>query len=141
MSQIEREASRNGKRQENGLPSEHLEIQPSKHLDFNTLRAVLNMWPSELYVVVQLPSHVWLFVIPWTAHTRLLCSPVSPRACSTRVHWVSDAIQPYPPASPFFCPHSFPVSESFSMSWLFSSGGQSVRAATSALVFPISIHG
>ena len=43
MSQREREASRNGKRQENGLPSEHLEIQPSKHLDFNTLRAVLNM--------------------------------------------------------------------------------------------------
>ena len=31
------------KRQENGFSPEHLEIQPSKHLDFNTLRAVLNV--------------------------------------------------------------------------------------------------
>ena len=42
MSQREQESSRSGKRQENGFSSEHLEIQPSKRLDFKTLRAVLN---------------------------------------------------------------------------------------------------
>ena len=36
-------------------------------------------WPI---VVVQLLSHVWLFVTPGTQHTRLLCFPLSPGICS-----------------------------------------------------------
>ena len=35
-----------------------------------------------MVVVVQSLNHVWLFVIPWTAHTRLLCPPLSPGVCS-----------------------------------------------------------
>ena len=38
----------------------------------------------------------------------------------------------------FFCLQSFPASESFPMSWLFASGGQSIRA--SASVLPMSIQ-
>ena len=39
----------------------------------------------------------------------------------------------------FFCLQSFPVLGSFSMSWLFPSGGQSIVA--SASILPMSIHG
>ena len=41
-------------------------------------------------------------------------------------------------AAPFSCPQSFPSLESFSVSCLFPSGGQSIRA--SASVFPMNIH-
>ena len=40
---------------------------------------------------------------------------------------------------PFSCLQSFPASGSFLMSWLFSSGGQSIEA--SASVLPINIQG
>ena len=38
------------------------------------------------------------------------------------------------------CPQSFPASESFLMSWVFTSGGQSIGASISASVLPIEIH-
>ena len=38
------------------------------------------------------------------------------------------------------CPQSLPASESFLMSRLFASGGQSIRASASASVFPVSIQ-
>ena len=41
----------------------------------------------------------------------------------------------------FSCPQSFPTSGSFPMSWLFTLGGQSIRAPTSAWVLPMSIQG
>ena len=52
----------------------------------------------------------------------------------THVPWVNDAIQPYLPLSILFssCLQSFPASGSFLMSWLFSSGGQSIGASASA---------
>jgi len=58
----------------------------------------------------------------------------------THVHWVNNAIQPCQPVlSPFFsCPQSFPTSGSFPISWLFTSGGQSIGA--SASVLPINIQ-
>ena len=37
-----------------------------------------------------------------------------------------------------FCPQSFPASGSFPMSWLFTSGGQSIRASALASVPPNS---
>ena len=44
--------------------------------------------------------------------------------------------------TPFFpCPQSFPASGSFPMSWLFASGGQSIRASVSASVLPMNIQG
>ena len=57
----------------------------------------------------------------------------------THVHWAGDAIQPSQPLSPFSsCPQSFPASGSFPVSWLFTLGGQSIRA--SASVHSMSIH-
>ena len=44
-------------------------------------------------------------------------------------------------AAPCFCLQSFSASESFSMSWLFASGGQStVASASAASVLPMSIR-
>ena len=45
------------------------------------------------------------------------------------VHWVGDAIQPSHPVALFSCLQSFPESETFPMSWLFPSGGQSIGAS------------
>ena len=57
-----------------------------------------------------------------------------PEFAQTHVHWVSDAIQPSHPVTPFSsCPQSLSASESFPMSWLFASGGQSIRALSSTL--------
>ena len=39
------------------------------------------------------------------------------------------------------CPQSFPASGSFPISWLFASGGQSIRASTLAPVLPMNIQG
>ena len=38
------------------------------------------------------------------------------------------------------CPQFFPTSWSFSGSWLFTSGGQSIGASASASVLPMNIH-
>ena len=39
------------------------------------------------------------------------------------------------------CPQSFPASENFPMSWLFTSGGQIIGTSASASVFPMNIQG
>ena len=39
-----------------------------------------------------------------------------------------------------FCPQSFPASRSFPVSWLFTLGGQSIRASDSASVLPMNIQ-
>ena len=50
-------------------------------------------------------------------------------------------------ATPFFCLQSFPASGSFTMSWLFASGGQSIGASASVLSvniqgwFPLGLTG
>ena len=48
---------------------------------------------------------------------------------------ISSSVVPFP-----FCLQSFPASGSFPMSWLFTSGGQSIGASLSA-VFPMNIQG
>ena len=57
------------------------------------------------------------------------------------VHWVDDAIQPsHPLSTP--SPPAFSLSQqTFPMSWLFASGGQSTGASVSALVLPVNIQG
>ena len=44
-------------------------------------------------------------------------------------------------ASFSLCPQSFPVSRSFPISQLFTSGGQSIGASASTLVLPMNIQG
>ena len=49
----------------------------------------------------------------------------------THVHWVNDAIQKsHPLSSPSLHLQSFPASRFFPVSWLFTSGGQSIGAST-----------
>ena len=57
----------------------------------------------------------------------------------THIHWVSDAIPPSHPLFPLLLlPSIFPnIRGSFSMSWLFTSGGQSIGASASVLLMNI----
>ena len=66
----------------------------------------------------------------------------SPELAQTHIHRVGDAIQPSHPVIPFSsCLQSFPASQSFPMSRLFASRGQSIGASASPSVLPMNIHG
>ena len=95
----------------------------------------------EIVVIVQSLSHVWLLVIPWIS--RFPGPLLSPGVCSNS-YPVSQSCHPTISSSiaPFSSyPQSSPLSESFPMSWLFASCGQSVRALASASVLPMNIQG
>ena len=62
-----------------------------------------------------------------------------PEFVPTHVHWVSDVIHLILRHPLLSYPQSFPESGSFPMSWLFTSGGQSIGA--SASVLPVNIQG
>ena len=74
-------------------------------------------------------------------HSRLPCPP-PPGICSNScplscMHpTISSSVVPFSS-----CPQSFPTSGSFPMSWLFASGGQSIRVSASASVLPMNIQG
>ena len=74
-------------------------------------------------------------------HTRLPCPSLSPGVCSNSnpLNWwfhptISSSV------TLFSFPQSFPATGSFTMSWLFSSGGQSIGASASAPVLSMSIQ-
>ena len=74
-------------------------------------------------------------------HARLPCPSLSPGVCSNSCplsQWchptISSSVAPFSS-----CLQYFPASESFSMSWLFASGDQTIRA--SASVLPMHIQG
>ena len=93
-------------------------------------------------VAIQLLSHVWLFATPWTATLRLPCPPCSLRVCSSSCPlswWCCLTISPSAAAFSF-CLQSFPASRSFPMSWLFTSGGQSIGSSASVLPMNISFR-
>ena len=67
-------------------------------------------------------------------HARLPCPSLSPGVCSDSCplsRWCHPTISSSVTA--FSCPQSFPASGSFPMSWLFTSGGQSIGASASVL--------
>ena len=73
-------------------------------------------------------------------HTKLPCPSLSLGVCSNLCplsRWchltISSSVTPFSS-----CPQSFPVSGSFPMSWLFTSGGQSI--GTSPSVLPMNIQ-
>ena len=86
---------------------------------------------------VQSLSHVWLFVIPWTAACQaslsITISLSLPKFMSIKLVVPSNYL------ILFSCFQSSPASGSFPMSQLFISGDQSIRASVSASVLPISI--
>ena len=87
--------------------------------------AELHRWLVQCFVVVvQLLSHVWLFVTPRTADAKRLLPPPSPRVCpnSCLLSWWC-YLTILSSAAPFsFCLQSFPAWRSFPMSQLFASG-------------------
>ena len=75
-------------------------------------------------------------------HTRRLCPSLYPRVCSNSCplsQWCYLTISSS--AIPFFCLQSFLASVSFPMSWLFTSGGQSIGTSASASVLPVAVQG
>ena len=75
-------------------------------------------------------------------HTRLPCPSPTPGACSNSCplsRWCHPTIS----SSVILfssCHQSFPASGSFPVSWLFTSGGQSIRASASVSVLPMNIQ-
>ena len=83
-----------------------------------------------------------LFVTHEHERTRFPCSSLSPRVCSNSCplsQWchptTSSSVAPFSS-----CLQSFPASESFPVSQLFVSGGQSIGVSVSTSVLPMNIH-
>ena len=109
-------------------------------------------WPSEYLLLRNVYSNPLLFNRSFTSaslrprrlqHTRLPCPSLSLRVCtnSCPLSWwchptISSSVIPY-----FSCLQSLPTSGSFSMSWLFASGGQSIGISASASVLSMNIQG
>ena len=93
--------------------------------------------------VVQSFGHFRLFAIPWTIqNTRLPYPSLSPRVCSNSCplsQWCHTTISSSA-ISFSSCPQSFPASGSFSVTWLFVAGGQSIIASASPSVLPVNIQ-
>ena len=106
----------------------------SKALTLNTIFVVDVVW---------LLSCVWFFATSWTAACQTSCPSLSPRVCSNLYslsQWNNPTL--LSSVSPFSsCLQSFWVSESFPMSQLFISGGQSIGASASVSVLPMNIQG
>ena len=80
---------------------------------------------------------------PWLQHTRLPCPPLYPGICSNSCPlspWchptISSSVTPFSS-----CSQPFTVSMSFSISWLFTSCGQSIGASVSTSVLIVNIQG
>ena len=100
------------------------------------------IYPKTKLVIVQSLSHVWLFATLWTAACWLPLSSTISGVCSNLCPWSQRfylTISSF--AAPFFCFRSYPASRSFPMSWLFTSGGQSIGASASASVLLMNIQG
>ena len=99
-------------------------------------------WGPVQFSSVQSLSRLRLFAIPCTAARQASLSLPTPGACSNSCpssRWCHPTLSPS--VIPFSsCPQSFPASESFPMSWLFTSGGQSIGASASASVLPVNIQ-
>ena len=97
---------------------------------------------SNVVIVVQLLSHVWLFVTPWTAACQASLSFTLSRSLLKLV-----SIELMMPSNHliFYClllllPLIFPSIGSFPRSQLFTSGGESIGASASASVLPMKVH-
>ena len=75
-------------------------------------------------------------------YARLLCRSPTPGTCSNSCpsSWWCHPTISSSVVSFSSCPQSLPASGSFPMSQFFASGGQSIRASTSASIFPMNIQ-
>ena len=118
-------------------------IHTVKAIVFPVVMYSCESWTMKKVVVfVQLLSHVQLSVTPWTATwlaslsftiswSLLKLMPIESVLPSN--HLILSCLLPFSS-----CLQSFPASGSFLMSWLFTSGGQSIGA--SASVLPVNIQ-
>ena len=92
---------------------------------------------------VQSLSHVRLSVTPWTAAHQVSLSFTISQSLLKLMSIVVDAIQPSHSLSPpsLLLPSIFLASESFPMSRLFTSSGQSIGVSASVSVLPMNIQG
>ena len=97
---------------------------------------------DEWIVVIQSLSHAW-FYDPVDCSTPgfpgLYYLPEFVQTPSIESVMPSNISSPVAPFSS--CIQFFPASGSFPMSWLFTSGGQSIGASASALFLPMNIQG
>jgi len=113
----------------------------------NSLIKKMGRKPKQTFLqrrhVVQSLSHVQLFVSPWTAASQASLSFAISQSLLKLM-----SIELVVPSNHLilchpllFLPSIFPSIGSFPMSWLFTSGGQSIGASVSASVPPVSIQG
>ena len=75
-------------------------------------------------------------------HARFPCPSLPPRVCSNSCSLSQCYLTISSFASLFsFCLQCFPASGPFSMSWLFTSDGQSIESSASSSVLPVNIQG
>ena len=97
---------------------------------------------SNVVIVVQLLSHVWLFVTPWTAaHQASLSFTVS----RSSLKLMSIELMMRFNHLILYClllllPLIFPSTGSFPRSQHFTSGGENIGASASASVLPVKVH-
>ena len=91
---------------------------------------------------VQSVSRVWLFVIPWPAARQASLSITNSWSLLKPMSIESVMPSNISPSVVLFssCLQSFPASESFQMSQLFASGGQSIEVSASESVLPTNIQ-
>ena len=115
------------------LPMKTLSPEPSMSLGF--------LSPSHLFallVLVQSLSRVWLWPhgrLPRPSPSLGICSNSCPLSWGCHPT-ISSSVGPFSS-----CLQSFPTWGSFPVSWLFTSGGQSIGASASASVLPMNIQG
>ena len=90
-------------------------------------------------VVAQPLCHVWLFATSWTAACQASLSFTTCWHSCPSSQWChptnSSSVIPS-----FSCLQSFPASGAFPVSWLFVSGGQSLRASASTSALSMTIQ-
>ena len=118
------------------------------YLSFSVWLISLSIMPlGSIFIVVQSLSCVRLFATPWTAACQASLSfTVSQsllKLMSIESLMLSNHLILLP--SSLFCLQSFPdLSQNqglFPISWLFTSGGQSIGASASVSILPINIQG
>ena len=97
---------------------------------------------EEVFSSVQSLSRGWLFATPWTAARQASLSITNSWSLLklTSIELVSHATISSSVVPFSSCLQSFPASESFQMSQLFESGGQSIGVSASTSVLPMNIQ-
>ena len=110
-----------------------------KHLRSTLIKNILN---TAIVVVVQSLSQVQLFnPMDCMQRAKLNCLSLPSGVCANSCplsRWCHPTISSS--ATPFSCFQSFPASELFPVSQLFTSNGQSIGASASASVLPVNIQ-